>query len=60
MQKRVTVYVDNEIFALITSKLPFLGYETVEDLVKDALALRLEVLLQLLVSSQSVHELQTR
>jgi hypothetical protein len=55
MQKTVTVNVDEDIFALICERLPFLEYNSIDDLVKDALALRLECLLQMLVLSQSSH-----
>jgi len=53
MQENVNVILDDFLFSLIKEKLPYLGYESVEDLVKDAFQLRVEDLLRLIALSQS-------
>jgi hypothetical protein len=53
MQRNVDVVLDDFLFNLIKEKLPFLKYESIDDLVKDAVQYRVEVLLQLVALSQS-------
>lgn len=53
MQGNVNVVLDDFFFNLIKEKLPFLKYESLDDLVKDAVQCRVEVLLQLIALSQS-------
>lgn len=52
MQKNVNIVLDDALFALIQEKLPYLGYESLTDLVKDAFQLRVEALLQSIVLYQ--------
>ncbi len=53
MEETISLKIDDALFSLINSKLEYLGYETLEDLVKDAFQLRVEALLQLAALSQS-------
>ncbi|MCW4018344.1 MAG: hypothetical protein NWF00_06660 [Candidatus Bathyarchaeota archaeon] len=46
-ERRVEVTLDPALFNFITETLPYLGYEGVEDLVREAVALRMEELLRL-------------
>jgi predicted CopG family antitoxin len=53
VQKTVNAVLDDAYFTLIKEKLPYLGYESLDDLVKDAVQLRVEDLLRLIALSQS-------
>ena len=47
--RKIELEIDDAFFELLMERLPFLGYENFEDFIKDAVVLRYEVLLPLLV-----------
>lgn len=55
MATKISIDISDSLFFKITSELEFLGYESVEDLVRDSVQLRVESLLQLIALSQSSH-----